>query len=115
MISFGAMAKEIDIQIDNLRYQVKYDTKEVFYNGSLVELSLKKAGCNEHILNRFNLLMDKVLSEKMSSKKIENAVVIKVDKLIFYEPKDTKRALFFKDFDRIFKRVKTEEFVNCNK
>lgn len=113
-LSFGAIAKDIDIEIDNLKYQIKYDKKEVFYNGSLVELSLKKAACNEHILDRFNSLMDKVLSEKMSTKKIDNGIIIKVDKLIFYEEKNTNRAKFFKDFDRIFKRVKTEEFVSCN-
>lgn len=115
LISFSSAAysKEVQVQYDNYRYSISYDKDSVVYSGHLVNLSLKKVTCNEHLIEKFNLLMDKMLSEKLSETLMKDSFKLTIDKKDFYESKTATRAIFFRDFDRLFKQIKTEEFVNC--
>ena len=115
LLSFSSVAftKEVQVHYDNYRYNISYDKNSVAYSGHLVNLSLKKAPCNEHLIEKFNLLMEKMLSEKFAVTPMKDSFQVTIDKKDFYESKTAMRAVFFRDFDRLFKQVKTEEFVNC--
>lgn len=114
-ISSSVFGKEVDVHIDNLKYKISFDKDSVAYSGASVDLSLKKAKCNQHLIAKFNLLMDKMLSEELSTTDMKDSFKLTIDKKVFFESKQTVRAAFFKDFDRLFKQIKTEEFVNCQK
>lgn len=115
LISFSSVvySKEVQVQYDNYRYKVSYDKDSIVYSGHLVNLSLKKAACNEHLIEKFNLLMDKMLSDKFSETPMKDSFKVTIEKKDLYESKSATRAIFFKEFDRFFKQVKTEEYVNC--
>jgi hypothetical protein len=115
LISFSSVlySKEVRVQYDNYRYNISYDKESVVYSAQLVNLSLKKKECNEHLVEQFNLLMEKMLSEKLSDTLNSDSFKITIDNKDFYASKQSPRAVFFRDFDRFFKQIKTEEMVNC--
>ena len=113
LMSSTAYSKDIEVHFDQLKYNLHYTMDSVSYTGTHVELSLKKKTCNEHLLKRFNLLMDKVLTQKLSTTEGAHSYKLTIDKKIYFESKATTRATFFKNFDKFFKQIKTEEYVNC--
>lgn len=115
LISFSTAlySKEVRVQYDNYRYNISYDKESVVYSAQLVKLSLKKMACNEHLVEKFNLLMEKMLNDKLSETLINDSFKITIENKDFYASKQSPQAMFFKDFDRFFKQIKTEEFVNC--
>ncbi len=113
VLSISVSSKEISVEYDFLKYKLSYTKDLVTYSGQHVDLTLKQAPCNEHLLVKFNHLMDKMLSQEMSTSKNSDSFKITINNKDFYESKKTVRAVFFKEFDRMFKQIKTEEFVNC--
>lgn len=108
-------SKELRVQFQHFRYNLKYSSSELLLKGEGIELGLKGEPCNQNLVKEtFNRIETQM---KLPFLPIlpKNGIKITQGGNVYFDQKDTKRGFFFLGLPSLFKQLVIEELLLCKK
>jgi hypothetical protein len=116
IFSTNLWAKSLGVETHLKKMQLHFSDESLTLKGHQLDLSMQKKSCNEHIIKKFQLDLERALSRQTKNKSpFPLAVKYTWKEETYYESPRTDFGQYLLRLPQTLQKLKLEEKYNCDK